>query len=159
MPKRRSRIRKKSVKKSRKRSDKRGKIRNPKTGRYVKKSGIIGKKLLAKSRKKKSKKKRRSRRISRSMGQAAGPAAVRVGGYRAPRAGIDPVIPNILSLFLKCKNDPYCQEVAEEQFYNRRNDYKYRIPTENINDFTTWWNNRNQEDRKRFIYALLKKGI
>ena len=69
MPKRRSRIRKKSVKKSRKRRDNRGKIRNPKTGRYVKKSGIIGKKLLAKSRKKKSKKKRRSRRVGRSRGQ------------------------------------------------------------------------------------------
>ena len=161
MPNRRSRIRKKSVKKSRKRRDNRGKIRNPKTGRYVKKSGVIGKKLLAKSRKKKSTKKRRSRRLGRSRGQGpAGPSAVRPGGNRAPRrAGIDPVIPNILSLFLKCKNDPYCQEVAEEQFYNRRNNWEYRIPTEKINDFMTWWNNRNQEDRKGFIYALLKRGI
>ena len=42
MAKRKSQVRKKSVKKSKSRNN-RGKIRNPKTGRYVKKSGVIGK--------------------------------------------------------------------------------------------------------------------
>ena len=108
MAKRKSQVRKKSVKKSKSRNN-RGKIRNPKTGRYVKKSGVIGKKLLAKSqkrkkvvkksktRRRKSVKKSRSRRHAQSSRMEVPPTHKRQEsfGRETPRLGLFGVPPTL----------------------------------------------------------------
>ena len=163
MPKRRSRIRKKSVKKSRKRRDNRGKIRNPKSGRYVKKSGVIGKKLLAKSRKKKSRKrrlkstkKRRSPRLGRSRGQS-GDAAPKHKPVPKPKWLIDDeyIFPSAEQLFKYCTSGdgsgPNCDHNAEHIF----NQYPPTTETE----FNSWWEGKTDENKKKFIKALRKNYL